>query len=73
MSVFISDIDTAKIYVQFFLDQSNSKIFINESLAQCAVSFKCWFVWIRFWVVAYESIKTKEKSGWVILKVVQVA
>ena len=40
MSVFISDIDTAKPYVQF-LDQNNPKIFINEPLAQCAVSFKC--------------------------------
>ena len=33
------------------------KIFINERLAQCAVSLKCWFIWIRLWVV---SLKTKE-------------
>ena len=43
MSVFISDIDTAKPYVQF-LDQNNPKIFINEPLVQCTVSFKSWFI-----------------------------
>ena len=37
MSVLISDIETAKLYVQF-LDQNNLKIFINEPLAQRAVS-----------------------------------
>ena len=37
MSVLISDIETAKLYVQF-LDQNNLKIFINEPLAECAVS-----------------------------------
>ena len=37
MNIFTSDIDTAKR----FLDQNNPKIFINEPLAQCEVSFKC--------------------------------
>ena len=68
MRVLISDIETAKLYVQF-LDQNNLKIFINEPLAQCAVSWKCRFIWIRLWVVAYESLKTKEKSSWFISKV----
>ena len=49
MSVFISDVDTAKIYVQFFY----------------------WYE--KDWVVAYESLKTKEKSSWVIPKMVAVA
>ena len=41
MSVFISDKDTAILYVQIFRPKNNPKIFINESLALCAVSFKC--------------------------------
>ena len=49
MSDFISDIDTAKPYVQFL-----------RPLSQCVVSWKCWLIWIRFWVVAYES---KKKQG----------
>ena len=44
-------------------------IFINEPLGQCALLFKCWCIWIRLWAVAYESLKTKEKSSWVIPKV----
>ena len=35
------------------------------------VPLKCWFSWMRLWVVAYESSKTK--SSWVIPKVVAVA
>ena len=42
-----------------FFVQSNSKIFINEPLAQCAVSFKGSFIWTRLWVVACESTKTR--------------
>ena len=60
--LYISDIDTAKLNVQFF-----------RPLAQCAVLFKCWFIWIRPWVVAFESLKTLERSSWEILKVVAVA
>ena len=55
MSVFISDIDTAKLYVQFF-----------RPLAQCAVSLKslkCLFIIITLWMLAYDSLKTKDKSG----------
>ena len=72
MSVFIFDGDTDKLCVQFFRP-NHPKIFINEPLAQCAVSFKCWFIWIRLWVEAYESLATKEKSSWVIPKVIAVA
>ena len=72
MSVFIFDRDTDKLYVQFYRPNT-PKIFINEPLAQCAVSFKCWFIWIRLWVEAYESWATKEKSTWVIPKVIAVA
>ena len=36
MSIFISDFDMAKL---FFVDQNNPTIFINEPLAQFAVSF----------------------------------
>ena len=43
MSVFISDVDTAKLYIQCF-----------RPLAQCAVSLIN-----GFWVVAYKSLKTK--------------
>ena len=35
------------------------KIFINEQLGLCAVSFKCCSVFLRLWVVAFESLKTK--------------
>ena len=57
----------------FSLDQSNPKIFINEPLVQCVVLLKCRFIWIRLWLVTYESLKTKEKSSWVISKVLAVA
>ena len=57
MSVFISDIDTVKLYVQFF-----------RPLPQCPVSLKCWLIWMRLWVVAYESLTTKERFIWVIPK-----
>ena len=40
------------------------KIFINEQLGLCAVSFKCCSVFLRLWVVAFESLKTKEKISW---------
>ena len=83
MSVFISDIDKAKLNVWAVATEMTSnfykcntalyKIFIHGLLAQFAVSFKCWFKWIRLLVVAYESLKTKEKSSWVIPKVVAVA
>ena len=39
------------------------------------ISFKCWFIWERLsgcWVVVYKSLKTKEKSSWVIPKVVVI-
>ena len=61
MNVFIADIDTAKLYVRY----------IFRPLAQCATLLKCWFIRLR--VVAYESLKIKEKSSWVIPKVVAVA
>ena len=57
MSVFISDIDTAKLYRQF-LDQNNPKSkYQSKNDSQ---------------VLTYESLKTKVKSSWVILKVVAV-
>ena len=64
---FIPDKDTAKLYVQFF-----------RSLAHCAVSLKCWFIWIRLWVTwpltgRLRELKNKGKSSWVIPKVVAVA
>ena len=49
------------------------KVFINEPSAQFAVSLKCWFIRRRLWVVAYESLETKEKSRWVTPKVVAVS
>ena len=52
MSVFISDIDKAKLN-----NIALYKIFIHGLLAQFAVSFKCWFKLIRLLVVAYESLK----------------
>ena len=80
MSVFISDIDTAKQVVAtemtsnfYKYNTALYKIFIHELLAQFAVWFKCWFKWIRLLLVAYENLKTKEKSSWVIPKVVAVA
>ena len=45
------------------------EIFINEPLTQCAVSLNCWFFWIGRWVVAYESLRWKQRF---ILKVVAV-
>ena len=41
ISVFISDIDTAKLYVQYFRSK--------QQLAQCAVSFKHCFICKRLW------------------------
>ena len=38
----------------------------------CSFIIKCWFIRRRLRVVAYESLKTKEKSSWVIPKVVAV-
>ena len=49
------------------------KILINKQLAQCAVALKCWFIWIRLWVGTHKSLKTKEKSSWVIPKAIAVA
>ena len=51
MSVFISDIDTVKLYVRY----------IFRPLAQCAALLKCWFIRIR--VVAYESLKVEVQLG----------
>ena len=42
MSVLI-DIDTAELYGQFFRPKY-PKMFTNEPLLQCAVSFKCRFL-----------------------------
>ena len=64
MSIFTPNIEEAKLYVQIF-----------RPLAQCALSLKSRFIRERLsgrWVVAYESLKTKEKSSWVIPKVVAV-
>ena len=47
------------------------KIFIYEPLAQCAVSLR-FDLNERLWVVAYESLKTKEKSSLVIPKLATV-
>ena len=69
MSVFISELYNLNFYKY---STALYKIFINEPLVQFAVSFKCWSVWIRLWAVAYEGVKTKEKSGWVISKVIMV-
>ena len=62
MDVFIADIDVAKLYVQFF-----------GPSAQYEVKLKCWFLWMRLWVVANESLKTKKKSSCVIQNVFEVA
>ena len=70
MNVFVSGIDTAKLYLQVFFGPKYPKIFINEPLVQCADLLKCQFIWIILWLVSYESLKTKEKSSWVISKVV---
>ena len=72
MSVFISELYNLNFY-KYNTALSLYKIFINEPLLRFAVSFKCWSVWTRLWAVAYESVKTKEKSGWVISKVIMVA
>ena len=56
MSVFISDIEMVKIYVQLFRPTTNLNI--NARMSR---------------VVAYESLKTKKKSSWVIPKVLAVA
>ena len=63
MSVFY--IDTAKLYVQLFKTTCAVYSFIKvliyvDRLSGC-------------WMVAYESLKTKEKSSWVITKVVMVS
>ena len=65
MIVFISDMDTAKLDVKFFRSK--------QPLAQCAVSWKHWFICKRLRVVTYKSLKTKEKSSWVIPIVAAVA
>ena len=49
-------------------------IFSKEPLVQCAFSLiKFWLIWLRPWEVAYESLKTKEKSILVIPELVAVA
>ena len=63
MSVLISEIDV-RLNKLNFLDQNNPKIFTNKPLAQFAVSFKCWFIMRKLWVVTYKSLKVKEKSSW---------
>ena len=63
--LYISDIDTANLYVHFFTGR--------EPLAHCAVPFKCCFICNILWAFAYKSLKTKEKSSCVIPKVVTVA
>ena len=39
------------------------KIFINEPLPQCKVSFKCWFIWIRIRVAAEWLLTRKGLAG----------
>ena len=63
MNVFVSGMDTAHFTSNFSLDQRNPKIFINEPLVQCADLLKCQFIWIIFWLVSYESLKTKSPVG----------
>ena len=53
-------------FFKYLYNTALCKIFISESLAQCAVSSKCWFVCVRLWMVAYKSLETKEKSCWVV-------
>ena len=53
-------------FFKYLYNTALCKIFVNESLTQCAVSSKCWFVCVRLWMVAYKSLKTKEKASWVI-------
>ena len=55
MSVLISEIDV-RLNKLNFLDQNNPKIFTNKPLAQFAVSFKCWFIMRKLWVVTYKSL-----------------
>ena len=65
MSVFISDIDQAKPYVQFVFRPLVHDIFIKVLIyVNNAKS--------GGWVVAYESLKTKEKYSWLNPKVVAV-
>ena len=66
MSVFISDIDQAKPYFQFVFRPLAQGIFIKVLIYMNNAKS-------GGWVVAYESLKTKEKSSWVNLKVVAVA
>ena len=47
-------------------------IFSDEPFAQCAVSLKYWFIW-KTLSGRLRELKTKEKSSWVIPKVVAVA
>ena len=47
MSVFIPDIDTAELYIQF-LRQNNPKSKVLEPLVECAVSLKCYPAWQVF-------------------------
>ena len=71
MSVLISEIDV-RLNKLNFLDQTNPKIFTNKPLAQFAVSFKCWFIRRKLWVVTYKSLKVKENPVGQIPKVVAV-
>ena len=69
MSVFISDIDTAKLCVQFF-----------RPLAQCAVKLECCVVDLYEqdyeWSLSsrlQETRNKKKRSSWIIPKVVAVS
>ena len=71
MSVLISEIDV-RLNKLNFLDQNNPKIFTNKPLAQFAVSFKCWFILRKLWMVTYKSLKVKYNPVGQIPKVVAV-
>ena len=58
MSV-LSDIDTAKLYIQFFLDQNNPKLNIRTINATYS-SIKVLIYVNKTLSGAYESLKTKE-------------
>ena len=51
--------------------RQNRNQYAAHAQKRVTVPLKCWFSWMRLWVVAYESSKTK--SSWVIPKVVAVA
>ena len=60
----------------FFLDQNDPKIFINEPLAQFAVSFVSVFHGLfedSEWSLRTRAWKQRKKSSWVIPKVVTLA